>query len=75
MSLIKVITIIQFNLCTKYSNCYFIGIIPEFSNLDPHVIANLLKQYLRDLPEPLLTFELYDCFIAATGKIIINKGY
>ncbi|EPZ30985.1 RhoGAP-domain-containing protein [Rozella allomycis CSF55] len=31
----------------------------------PHNIASLLKCYLRELPEPLLTFELYDCFMAA----------
>lgn len=34
---------------------------------DPHVCASLLKQYLRELPEPLLTFELYDCFLASAS--------
>jgi hypothetical protein len=33
--------------------------------LDPHVCASLLKQYFRELPEPLLTYEFYDCFLAA----------
>jgi len=33
------------------------GLIAEFS--DPHVIANALKCYFRELPEPLLTFDLY----------------
>jgi len=32
---------------------------------DAHVAAGLLKLYLRELPEPLLTFDLYDRFIAA----------
>ncbi|KAB0403079.1 hypothetical protein E2I00_017086, partial [Balaenoptera physalus] len=27
---------------------------------DPHAIAGALKSYLRELPEPLMTFELYD---------------
>jgi hypothetical protein len=28
--------------------------------LDPHVIAGVLRLYLRELPEPILTFNLYD---------------
>lgn len=35
---------------------------------DVHVIASALKSYLRDLPEPLLTFNLYDQFIAASQR-------
>ena len=31
----------------------------------PHSVAGLLKMWLRDLPEPLLTFELYAPIIAA----------
>src|SRR5690348_5531490 len=34
-----------------------------------HLVAGMLKQYFLQLPEPLLTFELYDCFLAATGKL------
>ncbi|XP_068598341.1 unconventional myosin-IXAa [Brachionichthys hirsutus] len=39
-------------------------------NLDEyniHVIASVFKQWLRDLPNPLLTFELYEEFIRAMG--------
>ncbi|XP_049898044.1 unconventional myosin-IXAa isoform X4 [Epinephelus moara] len=39
-------------------------------NLDDyniHVIASVFKQWLRDLPNPLLTFELYEEFIRAMG--------
>ncbi|XP_026856772.2 unconventional myosin-IXAb isoform X2 [Electrophorus electricus] len=39
-------------------------------NLDDyniHVIASVLKQWLRDLPNPLMTFELYEEFIRATS--------
>ena len=32
---------------------------------DAHVVAGLLKLFFRELPEPLLTFELYDEWIAA----------
>jgi len=34
---------------------------------DPHTIAGLLKRFFRDLDEPLLTLELYDCFLAAVA--------
>ncbi|XP_054627652.1 unconventional myosin-IXAa isoform X3 [Dunckerocampus dactyliophorus] len=40
----------------------------ESMNLDDyniHVIASVLKQWLRDLPSPLMTFELYEEFIRA----------
>lgn len=32
---------------------------------DVNVIASVLKSYLRDLPEPLLTYRLYNEFIGA----------
>lgn len=35
--------------------------------MDPHVVAGLLKMYVRELKEPLLTFELYDMFLAAVA--------
>uniref|UniRef100_A0A8C4P035 Myosin-IXa n=1 Tax=Dicentrarchus labrax TaxID=13489 RepID=A0A8C4P035_DICLA len=41
-------------------------------NLDDyniHVIASVLKQWLRDLPSPLMTFELYEEFLRAMGKL------
>lgn len=35
---------------------------------DAHDVTGLLKMFLRELPEALLTWELYDCFLAATGE-------
>jgi len=35
----------------------------------PHVAAGLLKLYLRDLPEPLFTFRLYDIFMALYNTV------
>eukprot|EP01118_Nematostelium_gracile_P011961 TRINITY_DN4314_c0_g2_i1.p1 TRINITY_DN4314_c0_g2~~TRINITY_DN4314_c0_g2_i1.p1 ORF type:complete len:766 (-),score=242.13 TRINITY_DN4314_c0_g2_i1:1027-3177(-) len=32
---------------------------------DPHAVSGLLKLYFRELPEPILTFQYYDQFIAA----------
>ncbi|XP_048026991.1 rho GTPase-activating protein 44 isoform X5 [Megalobrama amblycephala] len=38
----------------------------EYS-VDPHAIAGALKSYLRELPEPLLTFDLYEEWIQASN--------
>ncbi|CAO1311968.1 unnamed protein product [Diamesa serratosioi] len=35
---------------------------------DVHVVASVLKAYLRSLPEPLLTFEFYKDFLEAATK-------
>ncbi|XP_051529558.1 rho GTPase-activating protein 44-like isoform X2 [Myxocyprinus asiaticus] len=34
---------------------------------DPHAVAGALKSYLRELPEPLLTFDLYEEWIQASN--------
>ncbi|XP_028674404.1 rho GTPase-activating protein 44 isoform X7 [Erpetoichthys calabaricus] len=40
--------------------------VQEYS-VDPHAIAGALKSYLRELPEPLMTFELYEEWIQASN--------
>ncbi|XP_063042424.1 rho GTPase-activating protein 44 isoform X2 [Engraulis encrasicolus] len=40
--------------------------VPEYS-ADPHAIAGALKSYLRELPEPLMTSELYEEWIQASN--------
>nr|XP_026265969.1 SH3 domain-binding protein 1 [Urocitellus parryii] len=34
---------------------------------DPHAVAGALKSYLRELPEPLMTFDLYDDWMRAAS--------
>ncbi|TSO37040.1 Rho GTPase-activating protein 17 [Bagarius yarrelli] len=34
---------------------------------DPHAVAGALKSYLRELPEPLMAFQLYDDWIQASN--------
>ncbi|WAR22755.1 RHG29-like protein [Mya arenaria] len=51
---------------TVESLCQRFEMDPESVTLDtenPNVISNVLKLYLRQLPEPLLTFRLYQNFI------------
>jgi len=45
------------------------GEFPDFEQIPKgnHVAAAVLKTYFRGLPEPLLTFELYDMFLAASA--------
>ncbi|XP_025415724.1 rho GTPase-activating protein 44-like [Sipha flava] len=45
------------------SNCLDLESAVEYR--DPHIIAGVLKSYLRQLPEPLLTHHLYEEWIAA----------
>ncbi|XP_042198477.1 rho GTPase-activating protein 44 isoform X4 [Callorhinchus milii] len=40
--------------------------VQEYS-VDPHAVAGALKSYLRELPEPLMTFELYEEWIQASN--------
>ncbi|KAK7940454.1 hypothetical protein WMY93_003780 [Mugilogobius chulae] len=41
----------------------------DLSDLSPHDITSILKHFFKELPEPLLTFELYNDFIDV-GKTI-----
>ncbi len=41
------------------------GKVVDFNKVeDPNVVSGLLKMYFRELPEPLLTFDLFDQFLA-----------
>lgn len=37
----------------------------DYDSYNVHVLTNVLKTFLRDLPEPLLTFDRYDDFLRA----------
>ena len=40
-----------------------------FLSMDEHSIAGVLKQFFRDLPEPLLTWDLYDEFVESVRNV------
>lgn len=45
----------------------------DFSSAtNPHIVASLLKQYLRELPEPIMTWKLYPPFIATVDEYGTN---
>lgn len=39
---------------------------------DRHAVACLLKLYLRELPDPLLTHRFYDTFIAVQSNYLLS---
>ena len=39
---------------------------------DPHLVGGVLKSWLCEMERPLLTYELFDCFIAATKCLLFN---
>ena len=41
--------------------------------LGVHDVASLLKEYLRDLPDPLLTRELFQAFLATAGTLLARQ--
>jgi hypothetical protein len=49
------------NQIEKYCICH--SITNPFDIEDPHVTTGILKMYLRELPEPVATFEMYDTVI------------
>ena len=45
----------------------------EFTpQIDPHLVAGVLKSYLRDLPEPLFSFNFYPKFVQAAGMCFVE---
>lgn len=48
--------------------CVCAGRDADFDGIgDVHLVASLLKGFLRQLPEPLLTYDLYDHVITVQG--------
>lgn len=53
-------------LCNYYDQN--LSSLIDLSAFHPNIIANALKMYLRQLPEPLLTHQLYESFIEVAKK-------
>ncbi|KAJ7984745.1 hypothetical protein DPEC_G00357950 [Dallia pectoralis] len=52
----------------KLKNSLDRGTVDHSEFPDPHAVAGALKSYLRELPEPLMTFELYNDWFEAAGE-------
>lgn len=48
---------------------------PFDSDTCPHDVATLLKDFLRDLPDPLLCRDLYHAFVQTQSKEIAIRIY
>lgn len=42
---------------------------------DIHSVGSLCKLYFRELPNPLLTYQLYDRFSVRTGAVELGQGF
>eukprot|EP01114_Cavostelium_apophysatum_P010623 TRINITY_DN2457_c0_g3_i1.p1 TRINITY_DN2457_c0_g3~~TRINITY_DN2457_c0_g3_i1.p1 ORF type:complete len:1191 (-),score=436.75 TRINITY_DN2457_c0_g3_i1:57-3629(-) len=51
----------------KMKDIYDSGSQPEMDGKDCHAIAGLFKLWLRELPEPLLTYDLYSTWVALSN--------
>lgn len=58
-------------LCNYYDQN--ISSLVDLSSFHPNIIANALKMFLRQLPEPLLTHQLYTDFIDVAKKYPKSK--
>lgn len=43
----------------------------SLENYPIHIIAGLVKQWLRELPDPLMTYRLYNDFLYAAGELMV----
>merc|ERR1712137_311909 len=50
-------------LQAEFAQAALTGVKPDLSIRDPHEVAGIFKQYFRNLQVPLLTYELYECFL------------
>lgn len=53
-------------------DAYNKGVPVQLQEYEPSVVASLLKQFLRELPEPILTAELLPKFELASSKFESN---
>ena len=51
------------------------GLISLGTVESPHVVSGVIKQFLRDSPEPLLTFDLFDKWLNAVGNEILPLAH
>jgi len=66
-------SLIEIKTLKKKIDC---GLAPPFEDdVDVHVLTGLIKMYLRELPEPLLTYELYDCWKAVCECEVKEKKH
>lgn len=47
----------------------------NLSDENPVQLAALLKRFLRDLPDPLMTFKLFHLFIATQRECLGSAGF
>lgn len=61
-------------ILSEIANCSVLG-PPRLldSQASCHAVAATLKQFFRELPDPLLTFALYDRWMNTAGTIAVSQ--
>ncbi|MEE6460064.1 hypothetical protein FKM82_000852 [Ascaphus truei] len=60
----------QANLVKELQDAFDCGEKPAFdSNTDVHTVASLLKLYLRELPEPVISYSKYEDFLSCAKQL------
>jgi len=52
-----------------------LGALDDPFEWESKTITSALKTYLRNLPEPLMTFRYHDGFIAAASKFCMTRSF
>ena len=56
-------------------DCYNSGETVYLEEHEPNIVAGVLKQFLRELPEPVLTNALVPKFEEASSKSVLSEQY
>lgn len=54
-----------FIVFSAFRNAFDENRVPDLVLQDVHCVASLLKMYFRELPNPLLTYQLYQSFVVS----------
>eukprot|EP01130_Rhizamoeba_saxonica_P000301 TRINITY_DN1027_c0_g1_i1.p1 TRINITY_DN1027_c0_g1~~TRINITY_DN1027_c0_g1_i1.p1 ORF type:complete len:1018 (+),score=268.61 TRINITY_DN1027_c0_g1_i1:27-3080(+) len=58
----------QANLIQEFIDSWDQGNYIPMNNAEVHVISSLLKQWIREIPEPLCTWDLYENFVSSNSN-------
>jgi hypothetical protein len=48
-------------------------ITADFQKVDVHVVAGLIKSFVKELPEPLIPYEIYDNLANIRSSVVRNS--
>ncbi len=46
----------------------------NLQNTDPHVVATIIKMYIKEMPESVVPVDMYENFVQLKGEFIIDQN-